>query len=68
MAASSSAAGRLLLQVSDSGIGFSAAGLPRIFDEFFRTQSQRPLAPHQCKGLGPGRGLSSGSRRRWVRR
>ena len=46
--------GRLLLQVWDSGIGISEASLPRIFDEFFQAQSQRPLEPHQRKGLGLG--------------
>jgi len=45
---------RLLLQVWDSGIGISDAGLPRIFDEFYQVQSQRPLEPHQRKGLGLG--------------
>ncbi len=45
---------RLLLQVWDSGIGISAASLPRIFDEFFQAQSNRPLEAHHRKGLGLG--------------
>jgi signal transduction histidine kinase/CheY-like chemotaxis protein len=45
---------KLLLQVWDSGIGISEASLPRIFDEFYQVQSQRPLAAHQRKGLGLG--------------
>ncbi len=51
----STAAGpRLLLQVWDTGIGISAASLPRIFDEFFQAQSNRPLEAHHRKGLGLG--------------
>lgn len=46
--------GRLLLQVWDSGIGISEPNVPRIFDEFFQVQHQRPLAAHQRKGLGLG--------------
>jgi len=45
---------RLLMQVWDSGIGISEATLPRIFDEFYQVQSQRPLQAHQRKGLGLG--------------
>jgi signal transduction histidine kinase len=45
---------KLIVQVWDSGIGISAASLPRIFDEFYQVQSQRPLEPHQRKGLGLG--------------
>ncbi len=45
---------RLLLQVWDTGIGISEASLPRIFDEFYQAQSQRPLEAHQRKGLGLG--------------
>ena len=47
-------AGKLLLQVWDSGIGIAPAALPRIFDEFYQVQSQRPLEAHQRKGLGLG--------------
>jgi signal transduction histidine kinase/CheY-like chemotaxis protein len=47
-------AGKLLVQVWDTGIGISEASLPRIFDEFFQAQSNRPLEPHQRKGLGLG--------------
>ena len=46
--------GRLLIQVWDSGIGISPQALPRIFDEFYQVQTQRPLAAHQRKGLGLG--------------
>ncbi len=46
--------GRLLVQVWDSGIGITEATLPRIFDEFYQVQSQRPLDAHQRKGLGLG--------------
>ena len=46
--------GKLLVQVWDSGIGITEASLPHIFDEFFQVQSQRPLEPHQRKGLGLG--------------
>ena len=52
--AAGSAASKLLLQVWDSGIGISEASLPRIFDEFYQVQSQRPLEAHQRKGLGLG--------------
>jgi two-component system, sensor histidine kinase len=45
---------RLLLQVWDSGIGIGEASLPRIFDEFFQAQSNRPLQAHHRKGLGLG--------------
>ena len=45
---------KLLMQVWDSGIGISEATLPRIFDEFFQAQSQRPLQAHHRKGLGLG--------------
>jgi len=47
-------AGRLRLQVWDSGIGIAEASLPRIFDEFYQVQSSRALEPHQRKGLGLG--------------
>ena len=46
--------GKLLIQVWDSGIGISEANLPRIFDEFFQAQSNRPLEAHHRKGLGLG--------------
>jgi signal transduction histidine kinase/CheY-like chemotaxis protein len=45
---------QLLMQVWDSGIGISEGTLPRIFDEFYQVQSQRPLEAHQRKGLGLG--------------
>ncbi|MDP2004046.1 MAG: ATP-binding protein [Rubrivivax sp.] len=44
----------LLLQVWDSGIGIAEASLPRIWDEFFQVQGNRPLEAHQRKGLGLG--------------
>jgi two-component system, sensor histidine kinase len=46
--------GQLLVQVWDSGIGIAEAMLPRIFDEFFQVQSNRPLEAHHRKGLGLG--------------
>ena len=46
--------GRLRMQVWDSGIGIPQASLPRIFDEFYQAQSNRPLQPHHRKGLGLG--------------
>jgi signal transduction histidine kinase/CheY-like chemotaxis protein len=45
---------QLLVQVWDSGIGISPQNLPRIFDEFFQAQSNRPLQAHHRKGLGLG--------------
>ncbi len=45
---------QLLVQVWDSGIGIADAMLPRIFDEFFQVQSNRPLEAHHRKGLGLG--------------
>jgi two-component system, sensor histidine kinase len=44
----------LLLQVWDSGIGMAPDHLARAFDEFYQVQGQRPLEPHQQKGLGLG--------------
>ncbi len=46
--------GKLLLQVWDSGAGISESALPRIFDEFYQVQSNKPLEPHHRKGLGLG--------------
>jgi signal transduction histidine kinase len=46
--------GQLLVQVWDTGIGISEASLPRIWDEFFQAQSNRPLEAHHRKGLGLG--------------
>lgn len=46
--------GQFLVQVWDSGIGISEASLPRVFDEFFQVQSNRPLEAHHRKGLGLG--------------
>jgi two-component system, sensor histidine kinase len=46
--------GKLLFQVWDSGIGIAEAMLPRIFDEFFQVQTNRPLEAHHRKGLGLG--------------
>ena len=44
----------LLVQVWDTGIGIHETSLPRIWDEFFQAQSNRPLEAHQRKGLGLG--------------
>ena len=46
--------GKLLVQVWDSGIGISEHNLPKVFDEFFQVQSNRPLEAHHRKGLGLG--------------
>jgi CheY-like chemotaxis protein/anti-sigma regulatory factor (Ser/Thr protein kinase) len=46
--------GALRVQVWDSGIGISEANLPRVFEEFFQVQSNRPLEAHHRKGLGLG--------------
>ena len=45
---------RLWVQVWDSGIGIAEPMLPRIFEEFFQVQSNRPLQAHHRKGLGLG--------------
>ncbi|MFO1287085.1 MAG: hybrid sensor histidine kinase/response regulator [Rubrivivax sp.] len=45
---------RLLLQVWDSGVGIADSALPRIFDEFYQVQTNRPLEAHHRKGLGLG--------------
>jgi hypothetical protein len=42
------------VQVWDSGIGIADSALPRIFDEFYQVQSNRPLEAHHRKGLGLG--------------
>ncbi|MGE0112438.1 ATP-binding protein [Aquabacterium sp.] len=44
----------LCLQVWDSGIGILPKEQERIFEEFYQTQSKRPLEPHHRKGLGLG--------------
>ncbi len=44
----------LLLQVWDTGIGIGESSLPRIWEEFFQAQSNRPLEAHHRKGLGLG--------------
>ncbi len=45
---------RLLMQVWDSGIGISESSLPRIWEEFYQAQGNRPLQAHHRKGLGLG--------------
>jgi two-component system, sensor histidine kinase len=52
--AGAAAGTELLVQVWDSGIGIGQANLPRIFDEFYQAQSNRPLLAHHRKGLGLG--------------
>jgi signal transduction histidine kinase len=47
-------AGKLLIQVWDTGIGIGEASLPRIWEEFYQAQSNRPLEAHHRKGLGLG--------------
>jgi CheY-like chemotaxis protein/two-component sensor histidine kinase len=46
--------GRLLVQVWDTGIGIAPAQVERVFDEFYQVHPNRPLEPHQRKGLGLG--------------
>ena len=46
--------GALLVQVWDTGIGISETSLPRIWEEFYQAQSNRPLEAHHRKGLGLG--------------
>jgi signal transduction histidine kinase/CheY-like chemotaxis protein len=45
---------QLLVQVWDTGIGISETALPRIWEEFYQVQSNRPLEAHHRKGLGLG--------------
>lgn len=45
---------KLSLQVWDTGIGIAQKEQGRIFEEFYQTQSSRPLEPHHRKGLGLG--------------
>ncbi|MBI2732411.1 MAG: response regulator [Aquabacterium sp.] len=45
---------QLCLQVWDTGIGITEKEQGRIFEEFYQTQSSRPLEPHHRKGLGLG--------------
>ena len=45
---------KLCLQVWDTGIGITEKEQGRIFEEFYQTQSSRPLEPHHRKGLGLG--------------
>jgi signal transduction histidine kinase len=45
---------QLCLQVWDTGIGIAEKEQGRIFEEFYQTQSSRPLEPHHRKGLGLG--------------
>jgi signal transduction histidine kinase/CheY-like chemotaxis protein len=47
-------AGRLRVQVWDSGVGIAQASLPRIFDEFYQVQGGAPLQAHHKRGLGLG--------------
>jgi len=48
------ATSRLLVQVWDSGVGIADSALPRIFDEFYQVQTNKPLEAHHRKGLGLG--------------
>jgi signal transduction histidine kinase len=43
--------GCVLVRIADTGIGIAAADLPRLFDEFFRTEEARALQVHGS-GLG----------------
>ncbi|HEU4459816.1 MAG TPA: ATP-binding protein [Methylibium sp.] len=50
-------AGRVLIQVWDTGVGIPKAEQPRVFDEFYQVQgggADAPLDAHQAKGLGLG--------------
>ena len=62
-------AGRLLLQVWDSGVGIDTAHLPHVFDEFYQVQRDAPLAAGQKKGAWvSGWRSSSGWPTCWMRR
>jgi signal transduction histidine kinase/CheY-like chemotaxis protein len=45
---------KLCIQIWDTGIGIAEKEQGRIFEEFYQTQSSRPLEPHHRKGLGLG--------------
>jgi two-component system, sensor histidine kinase len=45
---------QLCLQVWDTGIGIAEKEQSRLFEEFYQTQSNRPLEAHHRKGLGLG--------------
>jgi two-component system, sensor histidine kinase len=47
-------AGRLALQVWDSGVGIDEASLPRVFDEFYQVRAATPLATDPSQGVGLG--------------
>jgi two-component system, sensor histidine kinase len=47
-------AGRLFLQVWDTGVGIHPRDQQRIFEEFVQLSASESLAPHQRKGLGLG--------------
>ena len=42
---------QVVVRVTDTGIGIAPADLPRLFDEFFRTEAARALQVHGS-GLG----------------
>lgn len=47
-------AGKVLLQVWDTGLGIRAEEQARIFEEFYQVPNTPAVAPHQRKGLGLG--------------
>ena len=47
-------AGRVRVQVWDSGVGVPPAAMPRLFEEFFQAHPGRPVGPSERKGLGLG--------------
>jgi signal transduction histidine kinase/CheY-like chemotaxis protein len=47
-------AGRLLLQVWDTGVGIQASERERIFEEFYRVPGVDAMVDHQRRGLGLG--------------
>jgi two-component system sensor histidine kinase KdpD len=51
------AAGRVVLRISDSGIGIAPEDLPNVFDSFYRARRGDRVAPGTGLGLAIARGL-----------
>jgi signal transduction histidine kinase len=47
-------AGRMLLQVWDTGVGIAEAERSRIFEEFYQVAGTEPAGPQERRGLGLG--------------